>query len=155
MLASEGINTQVMNRQIPVLFTLLLCSALAAGCGSSSPTAPTVAFSQTDLQVGTGALAASGNAITVNYKGWLYDASRPDQKGALFDSSYEPNRTPFSFTLGAGTVIDGWSQGMIGMREGGVRRLVIPPSLGYGDSRNGPIPPNATLIFEIELLTVS
>ena len=133
---------------------LFSCAVLLGGCGSS-PTSPSVAFNQTDLLVGTGAQAASGNVVTVNYKGWLYDASRPDQKGALFDSSYEPNRTPLSFLLGTGSVINGWDQGLIGMQEGGVRRLVIPPSLGYGASRNGPIPPNATLIFEIELLTVS
>ena len=133
---------------------LFSCAVLLGGCGSS-PTSPSVAFNQTDLLVGTGAQAASGNVVTVNYKGWLYDASRPDQKGALFDSSHEPSRTPLSFTLGTGSVINGWDQGLIGMHEGGVRRLVIPPSLGYGGSRNGPIPPNATLIFEIELLTVS
>ena len=105
-------------------------------------------FSHADLVIGTGAVAAAGNTLTVNYKGWLYDASRADQKGALFDSSYEANRTPFTFALGVGSVIAGWDQGLVGMQEGGVRRLVVPPSLGYGTSRHGPIPPGATLIFD-------
>ncbi len=143
-----------MSTHIKVFFTLFLCTALLGGCGSS-PTSPSPAFGQTDLVIGTGAQAAAGNVLTVNYKGWLYDVSRPDQKGALFDSSYEANRTPLVFQLGIGSVISGWDRGVVGMQEGGVRRLVIPASLGYGATRSGPIPPNATLIFEIELLTVS
>ena len=90
--------------------------------------------------------------VTVNYTGWLYDESRPDQKGAQFDTSI--GRDVFSFTLGIGQVIAGWDQGVPGMRVEGVRRLVIPPSLAYGNFRNGPIPPNAALVFEIEMLGV-
>ena len=86
----------------------------------------------------------------MNYTGWLYDASRPDQKGLQFDSSV--GRTPFTFNLGSNQVIDGWDRGVVGMKVGGLRRLVIPPSLAYGGTRNGPIPPNATLVFDIELL---
>ena len=82
----------------------------------------------------------------------FYGESRPEKKGPVFDSSV--GGTPFSFTLGASQVIAGWDQGLQGMRIGGVRRLVIPPSLAYGTFRNGPIPPNATLVFEIELLDV-
>ena len=128
-------------------------SAVIAGCGGS-PTSPSnnAAFGQTDLRVGTGADAVSGSRVTVNYTGWLYNASQPDQKGAQFDSSV--GQTGFSFTLGAGSVIAGWERGVVGMKVGGLRRLVIPPSLAYGASRNGPIPPNATLMFEIELLNV-
>jgi FKBP-type peptidyl-prolyl cis-trans isomerase len=133
-----------------------LTLALGACGGSSSPTAPSVSvpFSQTDLRVGTGAEAATGRLTTVNYTGWLYDAAATGNKGTQFDSSISPGRTPFLFTLGAGQVIRGWDQGVVGMRVGGQRRLVIPPSLAYGSSGNGPIPGNATLIFEIELLAV-
>jgi FKBP-type peptidyl-prolyl cis-trans isomerase FkpA len=126
----------------------------ASGCGSSTPAAPSanVPFSQTDLRVGTGTDATAGRQLTVNYTGWLYDGSRTDQKGTQFDSS--SGRGPFTFVLGRGQVIAGWDQGLVGMKVGGVRRLVIPPSLGYGSTGNGPIPPNATLVFEVELLSV-
>jgi len=132
---------------------LILLIAAAAAC-DDSPTAPssTPAFSQTDLRTGTGAEAAGGKVVSVNYTGWFYDESRPDQKGAQFDTSI--GREAFSFTLGIGQVIAGWDRGVPGMKVGGVRRLVIPPSLGYGNFRNGPIPPNAALVFEIELLGV-
>ena len=123
----------------------------AIGCAdSTSPSGP--AYSQTDLRVGTGAAAASGKNVAVNYTGWLYDASKPDFKGLQFDTSV--GKTAFSFTLGAGQVIDGWEQGVPGMLVGGVRRLVIPPTLAYGATRSGPIPPNTTLVFDIELLSV-
>ncbi len=128
-------------------------SAVIAGCGGS-PTSPSnnVAFSQTDLRVGTGADAVTGSRVTVTYTGWLYNASQPNQKGAQFDSSV--SQTGFLFTLGAGSVIAGWERGVVAMKGGGLRRLDIPPPRAYGASRNGPIPPNATLMFEIELLNV-
>lgn len=101
-----------------------------------------------DETVGTGAEAVSGKKITVNYTGTLTD-------GTKFDSSLNPGRTPFQFTLGAGEVIQGWDQGFAGMKIGGKRKLTIPPELGYGASgAGGAIPPNATLIFEVELLGV-
>src|SRR5688572_12559063 len=130
-------------------------SALAAGC-TETPISPAnnAAFSQRDLRIGTGAEAASGKRLTVNYTGWLFNASEPDQKGGKFDSSLDEGRTPFSFTLGAGEVISGWDQGLVGMKVGGIRRLVVPPTLAYGGGRNGPIPPNATLVFEIELIEI-
>ena len=86
----------------------------------------------------------------MNYTGWLWDAGAPNNKGTQFDSG------PFTFVLGAGRVIAGWDQGVVGMREGGLRRLVIPPNLAYGaqDAGGGAIPPNATLIFEVDLLDV-
>lgn len=132
---------------------LVVLSAAIAGCGSS-PTAPSTSapFSLTDLRLGTGADAVTGSLVTVQYTGWFYDASHADQKGVQFDSS--AGRAPFSFTLGAGQVISGWDQGVPGMKVGGLRRLVIPPSLAYGAIRSGPIPPNATLLFEIVLLDV-
>jgi FKBP-type peptidyl-prolyl cis-trans isomerase FkpA len=136
-----------------VVVALLALSTLAFGC-SQSPTAPSsyAPFSQTDLRLGGGADAATGSVLTVTYTGWLYDPSQVSQKGATFDTSL--GRDPFTFTLGAGTVIAGWEQGLVGMKAGGLRRLVIPPSLAYGWSRVGPIPPNATLLFEVELLDV-
>lgn len=100
-----------------------------------------------DLVTGTGAEAVTGKTITVNYTGTLTD-------GTKFDSSLNPGRTPFEFTLGAGQVIQGWDKGFAGMRIGGKRRLTIPASMGYGAQGTGPIPGNATLIFEVELLGV-
>lgn len=134
----------------------VVCVAIAAAlsaCGSS-PTSPSTApFSKTDLRTGTGTDAVSGKLVTVNYTGWLYDASKTDGKGVQFDTSV--GRTPFSFALGYGDVIQGWDQGLPGMKVGGLRRLVIPPSLAYGSVRNGPIPPYATLVFDIELVEVA
>lgn len=101
-----------------------------------------------DLKVGTGAEAVAGKKITVNYTGTLTD-------GTKFDSSLNPGRTPFEFNLGAGQVIEGWDKGFAGMKVGGKRRLTIPSSMGYGPQGTGPIPGNATLIFEVELLEVN
>ena len=134
------------------MFGCLVFCLAAAGCGDA-PVAPTpVPFSQTDLSVGTGAEAADGKVLTVNYTGWLYDATKPDLKGLQVDSSV--GSTPYCFTLGIGQVIAGWDQGLPGMKVGGARRLVIPSSLAYGSIRSGPIPPFATLVFEIDLLNV-
>ena len=135
------------------LLPVLLLAAGVAGC-SDSPTAPSnyAPFSRTDLTVGTGGDAVNGRLLTVNYTGWFYGESRPDKKGPVFDSS--AGGDPFEFTLGAGQVIAGWDLGLQDMKVGGVRRLVVPPSLAYGSFRNGPIPPNATLVFEVELLDV-
>jgi FKBP-type peptidyl-prolyl cis-trans isomerase len=100
-----------------------------------------------DLVVGTGVQAVAGKSVTVNYLGTL-------QNGTKFDSSYD-HGTPFSFQLGAGEVIQGWDKGVLGMKVGGKRKLTIPPDLGYGTRGAGnAIPPNATLIFEVELLNV-
>jgi FKBP-type peptidyl-prolyl cis-trans isomerase FkpA len=126
---------------------------LVAAC-AEAPTAPSAyaPFSSTDLLVGTGTTAATGNTVTVHYTGWLYDAAKPDHKGLQFDSSIGGN--PFMFVLGAGQVIQGWDQGVPGMNVGGLRRLVIPSSLAYGEFRSSVIPPYATLVFDIELLEV-
>jgi FKBP-type peptidyl-prolyl cis-trans isomerase FkpA len=129
-------------------------AVLAAACGDS-PTGPGPAntFTQTDLRLGTGTAAAAGNLITVFYTGWLYDGSKPDQKGLRFDTNV--GGTAFPFTLGAGQVIEGWDLGLVGIQTGGIRRLVIPSSLAYGSIRNGPIPPNSTLIFEVEVTAIA
>ena len=106
-------------------------------------------FKIEDVVVGTGAEAKNGDTVTVNYTGTLDD-------GTKFDSSFNPGRTPFSFILGASQVIKGWDLGVLGMRVGGKRTLVIPPELGYGANGNGSIiPPNATLHFTVELLSVA
>jgi FKBP-type peptidyl-prolyl cis-trans isomerase FkpA len=127
-------------------------AAAVAAC-NNVPTTPSGApFSSTDLIVGTGATAAAGNTVTVNYTGWLYDATKTDGKGLVFDTTVGSD--PRSFVLGNGSVIAGWDQGVPGMKIGGTRRLVIPSSLAYGASRNGPIPPNCTLVFDIELVNV-
>jgi FKBP-type peptidyl-prolyl cis-trans isomerase len=151
-----------MRRLHVTTFVVALCVSSAAcgsSYGSSNPTSPssaTVSFSQTDLRVGTGAEAQTGRGATVNYTGWLYDASRAESKGLQFDSSLSPGRTPFTFTIGVGSVIRGWDQGVPGMRVGGQRRLIIPANLGYGATGSPPaIPPNAALVFDIELLGVS
>lgn len=104
-----------------------------------------------DTVVGNGAEAAAGKHVTVHYTGWLYENGQPGRK---FDSSKDRN-DPFVFPLGAGHVIRGWDEGVQGMKVGGTRRLVIPADLGYGArGAGGVIPPNATLLFEVELLAV-
>lgn len=142
---------------IRFLLTITL-AALALACGgSSSPTAPSanVPYSQTDLRLGTGTEATVGRLVTVNYTGWLYDANAAANQGRLFDTSLQAGRGPFSFVLGARSVIAGWDRGVAGMRVGGLRRLVIPPDLGYGSAGSGgTIPGNATLLFEVEVLAV-
>ena len=105
----------------------------------------------TDTKTGEGAIAAAGNKVSVHYTGWLYTN---DAKGAKFDSSVDRGQ-PFQFTLGAHQVIAGWDEGVAGMKVGGKRTLIIPPELGYGArGAGGVIPPNATLMFDVELLRV-
>ena len=145
-----------MPLRLPHSLSFVPAALVIAGCGGSSSPAPTpvptVPFSQTDLVVGTGAEAVNGKSLTVNYTGWLYDSTKAEQKGAQFDTSI--GRGPYTFVLGAQQVIPGWDQGVPGMKVGGRRRLVIPPDLAYGASGRGSIPPNATLVFEIDLLAV-
>lgn len=108
----------------------------------------------TDTTIGTGAEAVKGKTVVVHYTGWLYDASKSDHKGRKFDSSVDRG-TPFTFPLGAGRVIRGWDEGVAGMRIGGKRTLVIPPDMAYGSrGAGGVIPPDATLVFDVELLAV-
>jgi FKBP-type peptidyl-prolyl cis-trans isomerase FkpA len=109
---------------------------------------------KTDVKLGTGDLATAGKNVSVHYTGWLYDAAASDHHGKKFDSSRDRNE-PFEFPLGAGRVIQGWDQGVAGMKVGGQRTLVIPASMGYGArGAGGAIPPNATLVFDVELLGV-
>src|ERR1700704_1691614 len=112
---------------------LLMTLLAAAGCGSSSTSATAVpptsvgVFTATDLVIGTGATAATGSRVTTSYAGWLYDTGKPNGKGNQFD----PGLAPLTFTIGAGTLIRGFEQGVIGMKVGGQRRVIIPPELAY------------------------
>ena len=108
-----------------------------------------------DLAPGNGPEIKSGQNALVNYTGWLYDASAPENKGKKFDSSVDRNE-PFEFPVGAGMVIKGWDEGVVGMKVGGKRRLIIPPDMGYGSrgAGGGLIPPGATLVFDVELVEI-
>ena len=135
---------------------LLVGAVMATGCGSS-PTSPSssssgVTFSSVDLTVGNGDTVVKGDRIKVWYTGWIYVKSAPDNKGESFDSNRD--RELFRYIVGTGHVIEGWDQGVPGMKAGGIRRLIIPPDLAYGSQGQGPIPPGASLIFEIEVVEV-
>jgi FKBP-type peptidyl-prolyl cis-trans isomerase len=136
---------------------LLALATVAYGCASESANMGQSNITElivNDDLAGSGNEAINGRQVTVHYTGWLYDQSRPDRKGSKFDSSRDRNE-PFAFPLGAGKVIRGWDQGVAGMKVGGRRTLTIPPDLGYGSrGAGGVIPPNATLLFEVELLDV-
>ena len=109
---------------------------------------------KTELSPGSGAEIKSGQTALVHYTGWLYDAAAPENKGKKFDSSVDRGE-PFEFPIGQGRVIPGWDEGVATMKVGGKRTLIIPPALGYGArGAGGVIPPNATLIFDVELLDV-
>ena len=129
-------------------------SAAAPAATSTAAPATTEGMKMTDVKTGTGTEAVTGKTVVVHYTGWLYDESAADHKGKKFDSSRDRG-DPFDFPLGAGHVIKGWDQGVAGMKVGGQRTLVIPPELGYGArGAGGVIPPNATLVFDVELLDV-
>jgi FKBP-type peptidyl-prolyl cis-trans isomerase FkpA len=147
-----SIHCKAMRRLI-----LLVALIAVAGCGGDSPNEPTPAppttsapYSQTDLAVGTGALASLGNTVNVTYTGWLHNSGRPDAKGTQFDSG------TITFQIGTTNIIQGWNQGIQGMRVGGQRRLVIPPELAYGNRSPDVtvIPQNATLVFDVQLNAV-
>ena len=141
-------------RRVRTTCALLVAMAIAAaGCGGGTESNVTELI-KTDAKPGTGAEAASGQNVTVHYTGWLYDETKGDKKGTKFDSSRDRNE-PFTFRLGAGEVIRGWDEGVAGMKVGGQRVLTIPPQYGYGArGAGGVIPPNATLLFDVELLGV-
>ena len=142
-------------------FSLLVCLAAlvaAIGCGNDNPSSPSTAstprgeFATVDLRVGTGTVATAGRPTVVNYTGWLYDPTRAETKGTQFDTSI--GKSPLPVTPGG--VIVGFERGIVGMRVGGLRRVTIPPEQGYGAQGSGSaVPPNATLVFEIELLQVN
>lgn len=142
-----------MHRLLPLLLTLLVL--LAAGCAPAGPPpgGTIAAFEKIDTVPGSGAEAVPGSKVTVHYTGWIYDERTENRHGKTFDSSVGRGE-PFSFELGAGQVIRGWDDGVAGMKVGGKRTLMIPPDLGYGDRRVGPIPAGSSLVFDVELLDV-
>jgi len=152
--------------KIKALFSILLFGATFSACTDNTeikkvtvaPTEPLSAsitsLIKDDVKVGTGAEAKTGQTVSVHYTGWLYDPSAADKHGKQFDSS-RTRGTPFQFPLGAGRVIKGWDQGVAGMKVGGQRTLTIPAEMGYGArGAGGSIPPNATLVFDVELIGV-
>jgi FKBP-type peptidyl-prolyl cis-trans isomerase FkpA len=134
-----------------------LLAGLIAACGgkpSALPASGVNTMQSMELKAGTGDPVTAGKIAVVQYTGWLYEASAQDNKGKQFDSSRTTGH-PFRFPVGAGQVIKGWDQGVLGMKVGESRRLVIPADLAYGDSGAGNvIPPGATLVFDIDLLAV-
>jgi len=142
---------------VPVLLALGFITA----CGQSGDTtmtepAPGVVTELIikDTAEGAGDEAVAGKTAVMHYTGWLYEPTSPDLRGPKFDSSLDRNQ-PFPFVVGAGMVIQGWDQGVPGMKVGGKRELIIPPGMAYGErGAGGVIPPNATLLFEVELLEV-
>ena len=147
-------------KKLILLTTFILGLAMTANATTTAETTAATGNTQTlesglkiqDQVVGTGDLAAAGSNISVHYTGWI---SNKGEKGSKFDSSLDRG-TPFAFPLGAGKVIQGWDKGVVGMKVGGKRTLIIPSKLGYGERGAGnAIPPNADLIFEVELLKVN
>ena len=142
----------------PTFYALVISLAASLACApeialAAPPAAATAALTglqKVDSVVGNGKLAVAGATVIVHYTGWLYAPQAARQHGVQFDSSRDVG--PFTFVLGAGKVIPGWDQGVAGMKVGGKRTLIIPAALGYGARGAGPIPPNANLIFDVELL---
>ncbi len=141
-----------MRLVLSLLVLLMLCACTDPG---PPPGGSVAELQRIDAVVGTGTEATPGTLVSVHYTGWLYDEKAPQQRGKKFDSSVDRGE-PFNFKLGAGQVIRGWDEGVAGMKVGGKRTLLIPAWLGYGSSgAGGVIPPNASLVFEVELLDVT
>jgi FKBP-type peptidyl-prolyl cis-trans isomerase FkpA len=150
---------------LPVIAFIVLAPAFAPSAVAQRPApSPTPGVSKMDATVstlkkidtkqGTGAEAVNGKTVIVHYTGWLYDPGQTEGKGKKFDSSLD-RRDPFGFSLGQGQVIRGWDEGVAGMKIGGKRTLIIPADMGYGArGAGGAIPPNAALVFDVELLEV-
>ncbi|HZX71794.1 MAG TPA: FKBP-type peptidyl-prolyl cis-trans isomerase [Rhodanobacter sp.] len=140
-------------RRSPLLLMALLL-ATSVGIPAARAADGLTELTVIDQKVGTGAVAYNGREVELNYTGWLYDAQSKDHHGAKIDSSHDHGHT-FTFTLGEGKVIAGWDKGIRGMRVGGRRTLLIPPRLGYGGRGfGGAVPPHASLVFDIELVSV-
>lgn len=152
-----------MKRMSFLSLSLLLTAGIFSTTACSEQTAPTKTTTEKssmselikiDVKQGEGAEAVAGHDVSVHYTGWLYEEAAPEHKGKKFDSSRDRG-DPFTFPLGGGRVIKGWDQGVAGMKIGGQRTLIIPAEMGYGArGAGGVIPPNATLVFDVELLGV-
>jgi FKBP-type peptidyl-prolyl cis-trans isomerase FkpA len=146
------------SRLIRPVLIVLAASLVLCACGSADHSAapatlsPVSSLEIVDLKTGEGATIAAGQTAVVEYTGWLYEVAAPDHKGKQFDSS--AGRQPFRFKLGAGDVIPGWDQGVVGMKVGGERRLSVPPDLAYGSAGAGAIPPGAALVFDVHLVGI-
>ena len=154
-------------KQILTFVTTISLSFVLSACGGNTQSdaksvevaapktmAATPEFQKIDTVVGEGAAVAVGQQVSVHYTGWLYDVTAENNRGTKFDSSVDRGR-PFEFPLGAGRVIKGWDEGVAGMQVGGKRTLIIPAAMGYGARGAGKlIPPNATLLFDVELLEI-
>jgi FKBP-type peptidyl-prolyl cis-trans isomerase FkpA len=143
-----------------LMFAVFAASVPCFAMAQDKPAAPAAATPAAELkiidrEVGTGREVQIGRAALVQYTGWLYDEKAPENKGKQFDTSADRG-LPFGFVVGVGKVIKGWDQGVLGMKVGGKRTLIIPPQLAYGerDVGNGLIPPNSTLLFDIELVDI-
>lgn len=150
----------MMKRTLYFPLALLLAAGIfsTTACSEQAPTktekSNMTELIKTDHKIGEGELAITGKQVVVHYTGWLYDEAAPEKRGKQFDSSHDRGQ-PFDFPLGAGHVIKGWDQGVEGMKVGGQRTLIIPANLGYGArGAGGVIPPNAKLVFDVELLAV-
>ena len=168
MVAGGGSGARFFRSMLQATMIAAACATAAAQTPANPPevlaplsstTKSKFGANVTELQIvdqkpGTGAEAVSGKPVIVHYTGWLYDPAKADGHGAKFDSSLDRG-VPFGFFLGAGKVIKGWDEGIVGMKVGGKRTLVIPPGKGYGErGAGGVIPPNATLLFDVELIEV-
>lgn len=157
-----------LKRSSSLILAGVAAAVLAAACSNDAPStarrpadapaadaAPITELQKIDVVKGAGEGISSGQQAVVHYTGWLYDPSAPDRKGKQFDSSRDSGR-PFRFVIGQGKVIKGWEEGVQGMQPGGQRQLIIPSDLGYGatGAGGGQIPPNATLLFDVELLAI-
>jgi FKBP-type peptidyl-prolyl cis-trans isomerase len=143
-------------RSLRRLSVVVLVGLIAACSGkpSAAPTGGVSSMQSVEIKPGTGEAITAGKIAVVQYTGWLYEAAAKDNKGKQFDSSLTQGRS-FRFPVGTGQVIKGWDQGVVGMKVGGSRRLIIPADLAYGDSgAGGVIPPGATLVFDIDLVAI-
>jgi FKBP-type peptidyl-prolyl cis-trans isomerase FkpA len=155
MISSRNERRMIVTRAV---FSVFVLASLALGCRSANEDGQSrtnrTALETIDLRAGTGTEARKGSRVAVHYTGWLYHPTKEGNKGRQFDSSRERNQ-PLEFRVGKGEVIQGLDEGMLGMKAGGLRRMVIPAGMAYGpDGAGDQIPPDATLVFDIELLAV-